>query len=258
MYAAEKEANVKITSESTLYPWLARHARFLLNRFVVQGESGKTPFEVLFDREYKGALAASTMGKHSVGKATSEDQRERRTLEERIFVGKDHVPNANLVSTSSGIIKARTVRRCTSVFDIETMIEACGTPWNHSQKQVVTRRPRKRLPPHRGIEALPPAPRSPSQQAASDATPTEGYQPSLDEDDNGGDDGNDEDPGEGTKGKATSSASGTASSEELVADEGGMPRPTKRGAEARGSTEPSKSHRQSWKRGRKSFRKSAR
>ena len=109
-----------------------------------------------------------------------------------------------------------------SLFDIETMIEACGTPWSHSQKQVVTRRPRKRLPPRRGIEALPPAPRSPSQQAASDATPTEGYQPSRDEDDNGGgDDGNDEDPGEGTKRKATSSASGgTSSSEELVADEG--------------------------------------
>ena len=106
--------------------------------------------------------------------------------------------------------------------------------------QVVTRKHRPRLPPHRGIEALPPAPRSPSQQAASDATPTEGHQPSFDEDDNGDDDGNDEDPGEGTKRKATSSASGgTASSEELVADEGGMPSPTKRGAEARGSTEPS-------------------
>ena len=146
--------------------------------------------------------------------------------------------NANLVSTSSGIIKARTMRRCTPVFDIETVIEACGTTWNHTQKQVVTRKTRKRLPPHRGIEALPPAPRSPSQQAASDATPTEGYEPSLGDGDD--DDGNDEDPGEGTSRKATSSASGgTASSEELVADEGGMPSPTKRGAEARGSTEPS-------------------
>ena len=114
------------------------------------------------------------------------------------------------------------MRRCTPVFDIETMIEACGTPWNHTQKQVVTRKTRKRLPPHRGIEALPPAPRSPSQQAASDATPTEGYEPSLGGGDD--DDGNDEDPGEGTKRKVTSSASGgTASSEELVADEGGMP-----------------------------------
>ena len=74
------------------------------------------------------------------------------------------------------------------------------------------------------------------------------YQPSMDgnndddddDDDDGADDGNDEDPGEGTKRKATSSASGrTDTSEELIADEGGMPSPTKRGAEARGSTEPS-------------------
>ena len=236
VYAAEKEANVKITSESTLYPWLARHACFLLNRFVVQG--GKTPFEVLFDREYKGALAP--WGSTVLAKPLPKIKEKGEPWKKGIFVGKDHVSNANLVSTSSGIIKARTMRRCTPVFDIETMVEACGTPWNHSQKQVVTRKPRKRLPPRRGIEALPPAPRSPSQQAASDATPTEGYQPSLDDDDDGGGDGNDEDPGEGTKRKATSSASGgTASSEELVADEGGMSSPTKRGAEARGSTEPS-------------------
>ena len=94
----------------------------------------------------------------------------------------------------------------------------------------MTRKTRKRLPPHRGIEALPPAPQSPSQQAA--------YEPLLGDGDD--DDGNDEDAGEGTKRKATSSASGeTASSEELLADEGGLPSPTKRGAEARESTAPS-------------------
>ena len=236
MYSAEKEAKVKITSESTLYPWLARHACFFLNRFVVQG--GKTPFEVLFDREYKGALAP--WGSTVLARPLPKVKEKGEPWKKGIFVGKDHVSNANLVSTSTGIIKARTMRRCTPTFDIETMIEACGTPWNHNQKHVVTRKHRPRLPPHRGVEALPPAPRSPSQQAASDATPTEGYQPSFDEDDYGDDDGNDEDPGEGTKRKATSSASGgTASSEELVADEGGMPSPTKRGAEARGSTEPS-------------------
>ena len=42
-----------------------------------------------------------------------------------MFVGKDHVSNANLVSASSGIMKARTIRRCTPVFNVETMIEAC-------------------------------------------------------------------------------------------------------------------------------------
>ena len=80
VYAAEKEANVKIASESTLYPWLARHACFLLNRFVVQG--GKTPFEVLFDRSrVQGSVSA--LGKYCIGKASTINQRERRTLEER-------------------------------------------------------------------------------------------------------------------------------------------------------------------------------
>ena len=93
--------------------------RFLLNRFVVQG--GKTPFEVLFDREYKGALApwGSTVLARPVPKIKDKGE----PWKKGIFIGKDHVSNANLVSTSSGIIKARTMRRCTPVFDIETMIE---------------------------------------------------------------------------------------------------------------------------------------
>ena len=90
------------------------------------------------------------------------------------------------------------MRRCTPTFDIETMIEACGTPWSHNQKQVVTIKPRQRLPPHRGIEALPPAPgpRSPSQQAASDPTSSEGYQPSMDGRNDDDDDDDDDDGGE--------------------------------------------------------------
>ena len=236
VYAAEKEANVKITSESTLYPWLARHACFLLNRFVVQG--GRTPFEVLFDREYKGALAP--LGSTVLARPLPQVKEKGEPWKKGIFVGKDHVSNANLISTSSGIIKARTMRRCTPVFDAETMFQAAGTPWNYAQQAIAGRKQKRRLP-NRGIEALPPVPRSPSQQAASDATPTEGYQPSVgDDDDDGDDDGNDEDPGEGTKRKATGSASGgTASSEELVPDEEGVPSPTKRGTETRGSMEPS-------------------
>ena len=106
VYAAEKEANVKITSESTLYPWLARHACFLLNRFVVQG--GKTPFEVLFDREYKGALAP--WGSTVLAKPAPKIKEKGEPWKKGIFIGKDHVSNANLVSTSSGIIKASVER----------------------------------------------------------------------------------------------------------------------------------------------------
>ena len=223
--AAEKEANVKFTSERTLYPWLARHACFLLNRFLVKGS--KTPFEILFDREYKGALAP--WGSTVLNRPLPRVKEKREPWKKGIFVGKDHVSNANLVLASTGIIKARTMRRCTPVFDIETMIGACGTPWNFTQKQVVTRKPRKRLPAHRGIEALP-TPRSPSQIAGSDATPTGSYAPSANDgnDDDDDDDNDDEDPGEGTKGNKRSASSGsndTGESEELMADDNGVPSP---------------------------------
>ena len=151
VYAAEKEANVKITSESTLYPWLARHACFLLNRFVAQG--GRTPFEVLFDREYKGALAP--WGSTVLARPLPKVKEKGEPWKKGIFVGKDHVSNANLISTSSGIIKARTMRRCTPVFDAETMFQAAGTPWNYAQQAVAGRKQKRRLP-NRGIEALPP------------------------------------------------------------------------------------------------------
>ena len=88
-------------SESTLYPWLARHSCFLLNRFVVQG--GKTPFEVLFDREYRGALTPwkSTVLAKPLPKVEEKDEPGKLG----IFVEKDLVSNANLVNTSTEIIK---------------------------------------------------------------------------------------------------------------------------------------------------------
>ena len=68
------------------------------------------------------------------------------------------------------------------------------------------------------------------------------YQPLLDDDDDR-DDGNDEDPEEGAKRKATSSAlEGIGTFQELEADEGGAPSPTKRGAEARGINGMSDDH----------------
>ena len=117
------------------------------------------------------------MGKHGTCETSTSCEEKGEPWKKGIFVGKDPVSNANLVSTSKGIMKARTMRRCAPTFDVETMIEACGTPWNHTQQQLVSRKQRRRLPPHRGIEqlALEPgaaAPRSPSQQAASDATAT--------------------------------------------------------------------------------------
>ena len=107
-----------------------------------------------------------------------------------------------------------------------------------------SRKQRRRLPPYRGIEQLvragAAAPRSPSQQAASDPTATSQYEPSMnpddddDDDDNGGDD---EDSGEGTMRKAPSIGSGgTSHSAEMIPDSEYEPSPTS--PTKRGSNEP--------------------
>ena len=94
VYGVESKAKVKITSESTLYPLAARHAAFLLNRFVVR--KGSTPFDVLFDRECKGTL--SPWGSVVLAKPVPK-VKEGEPWIKGIFVGKDSVSNLNLVST---------------------------------------------------------------------------------------------------------------------------------------------------------------
>ena len=242
VYGVESEAKAKITSESTLYPWAAKHAAFLLNRFVVR--KGKTPFEILFDREYKGTLAP--WGSVVLAKPLPKVKEKGESWKRGIFVGKDAVSNLNLVSTRQGIVKCRTMRQCTPRYSIEALSEATGTPWNYVQDSMVGRKATKRLPPSSGIQMAigdVPVPRrdqasveeelkdyTPSQEAASDP-------PSDDEQDEN------EDPGEGQMGQSSlssdSSRRGGAKrsapsdgSEELIPGED-PPTSPKRGLEGR-------------------------
>ena len=232
VYHAETEAKVKITSECTLYPWAARHAGFLLNRFVVQ--KGKTPFEVLFGREYKGKLAP--WGSVVLGKQLPKVKEKGEAWRKGIFVGKDMVSNMNLVSTIQGIIKCRTMRQCTPAYDAAAMAMAAGTPWSHNQQHLVTKsKQNKRLPPTSGLEAiadgrmLPKGPQGGNGET-DDYVPSEG--PGPDEagsdpptsqearsegDDDDGDDG--EDPGEGQRGRIRNRSDRSTSSEEMIAGE---------------------------------------
>ena len=253
VYHAETEAKVKITSECTLYPWAARHAGFLLNRFVVH--KGKTPFEVLFDREYKGKLAP--WGSIVLGKQLPSVKEKGESWKKGIFVGKDLASNMNLVSTGKGVIKCRTMRQCTPTYDAEAMAVAAGTPWNYDQLHLVTRsKQNRRLPPTSGLEAiadgrmLPKAPQGgngdtdeyqPSDgpgpdEAGSDPPTSQDSRSERDDDDD------DEDPGEGQRGMRRKRSERSSSSEELIAGEEPPEAPAKRNLE--GQVEESDATRQ--------------
>ena len=205
---------------------------------------GKTPFEILFDREYKGTLAP--WGSVVLAKPLPKVKEKGETWKRGIFVGKDAVSNMNLVSTRQGIVKCRTMRQCTPGYSIEVLAEATGTPWNYVQDSLVGRKSTKRLPPTSGIDMAigdVPVPRReqasaeeelkdecPSQEAASDP-PSDGEQ-----DEN-------EDPGEGQLDQSSSSSDSSRrggakrsapseGSEELIPGED-PPTSPKRGLEGR-------------------------
>jgi hypothetical protein len=47
--------NYKVKPNSLIYPWAVRHSAWLLSRFLVKTD-GKTPYERLRGREYKGEI----------------------------------------------------------------------------------------------------------------------------------------------------------------------------------------------------------
>ena len=212
-----------------------------LNRFAVQ--KGKTPFEVLFDREYKGTLAP--WGSVVLAKQMPKVKEKGEAWRKGTFVGKDMVSNMNLVSTRQGVVKCRTMRQC-STFDAETMAQVSGTPWDYGQQHLMTKtRQNKRLPPTSGLEAIPegrPLPKTPQggndeggEYAPSDGPgPDEaGSDPTSSESRGDDDDDDNEDPGGGQRGTTRRRSERSSSSEQMIPGEDPPASPTKRSLEDR-------------------------
>ena len=173
-----------------------------------------------------------------------------------IFAGMNMVSNMNLVSTRSGIVKSRTMRQCSPTFDVETLANACGTPWNYNQEQLTGRSKQpKRLPPSSGIEVAPiegppvQVPRTPAVVVETPQyIPTESERPSdamASDPPTSDHDDDDEDPGEGQRGSEASSRKGAtarkrdeASLTSGEAGEGDPEGPSKRELEGGATEEP--------------------
>ena len=57
--ALEEKLQIKISGDMPIFPWLMRHAAFLLNHFSVQSGSRRTAYEMLTDCKYSGTIAES-------------------------------------------------------------------------------------------------------------------------------------------------------------------------------------------------------
>ncbi|CAE8645088.1 unnamed protein product [Polarella glacialis] len=112
-----------------VFPWLVRHVGWLIARFHVK--HGLTPYRCVKDRDYQSPIcifAETVLAK--IPDMNSLAKSKARWIK-CIWLGRAEADNSHILSTSDGIVSARTVRRLPVArqCDAATLHEACGLPW---------------------------------------------------------------------------------------------------------------------------------
>ena len=104
--AFEMRFGIKVQVEDQYFPWLVRHSSWLISRFLVKSD-GKTPYERLRGREYRGEVVEPCEVVHY--KLEAPGKMEPKTAV-GVWLGKSNTSDEHLVGTPQGI------RRCRSCY----------------------------------------------------------------------------------------------------------------------------------------------
>ena len=108
-FSTEHNLRLKIGPTSPLLPWIVRHAGFLITRFQVR-PSGRTPFEELRMVKYTSPIL-QLFEKVIAKEVGVTDQKLQGPWQLGLWLGRSTDTNEHLVSTETGVVRARTVRR---------------------------------------------------------------------------------------------------------------------------------------------------
>ena len=124
-----KYPTLHITNETTLYPWLVRHAGWLITRYLVKVD-GRTPYGRLRGREFKGEVVEAL---ETVQYKIDKDRRGKLDPQTSIgiWLGKSLQSDEHLIGTDLGIRRCRSVWRRAGPkrWDLSKLKAVVGTPW---------------------------------------------------------------------------------------------------------------------------------
>ena len=135
----EARYGISLNANMSLWPWIARHAGWLLTRCKIKG-NGCTPYQDAYGTKYSGEMLniAETVlfrlpypdhrrisGKKTLHKGDS-------VWERGIWCGRSEDIGEHILLTTDGRVRARTVRRLPagSGADITLLRESIETPWD--------------------------------------------------------------------------------------------------------------------------------
>ena len=129
---AQVESNYSMTmpTKRCLLPWIARHAAWTVNRYVIHPD-GHTSFERRWGRNYERAICK--FGETLLLPSTATRNFRKQTYERRNHMARKSFRNRrNYVATEQGVLKVRAVRRLLQPdfkHDLALLNKVSGTPW---------------------------------------------------------------------------------------------------------------------------------
>ena len=120
----------EISVHDSLYPWIVRHAQWLINRYL-QKAGGLTAFEKRWNRKDHGSIC--NFGK-TIMFRVSNAGKSQLSWHEGIWLGRDTESDMHFVADSSGVFKSRSIRRNipSQQAKLEFLQSIKSTPWDPS------------------------------------------------------------------------------------------------------------------------------
>ena len=119
-----------ISVHDSLYPWIVRHAQWLISRYL-QKADGLTAFEKRWNRKYHGSIC--NFGETVMFRVANAGKGQL-SWHEGIWLGRDTESDMHFVANASGVFKTRSIRRNipSQQAKLELLQRIKSTPWDPS------------------------------------------------------------------------------------------------------------------------------
>ena len=144
-HALEEKVKMRISGDMQIFPWLTRHAGFLLNHFQVNSGSRRTAYEMIAGHAYRGVMAE--LGEVVFFYQAKADKAEAK-WQKGVWAGKSSQSDSHILLTEQGAFESRVVRRIPdeSRWNQDEIVKVRALPWDYTGLKMRMKQQKKPRP----------------------------------------------------------------------------------------------------------------